>query len=71
MTRSIVEAVDSICRASADTQFMTLQKKISPNLKNSKLINVYNNMPSSVFMATRSLVVWKSITKVPKQKAQK
>jgi len=43
----IIEWVDSICRDSADTQYMIIQK-ISPNLTNSKLISVDDNV-SSIF----------------------
>ena len=39
----IIESVDSICRNSADTQYVIMQK-IFQNLKNSKLINLYNNV---------------------------
>ena len=40
----IIESVDSICSDSADTQYM-IKKKISPNLKNGKLISRYVNVP--------------------------
>ena len=40
---NIMELVETICRDSADTQYMLIQ--ISQNLQNSSLISRYNTLP--------------------------
>ena len=41
MFLDIIESVDSICRGSADMQYMIIQKKT----QNAKLISLYKNVP--------------------------
>jgi len=57
----IIESVDSICRDSADTQYMLIQTNFS---KSSKQLTPYRSS-SSVFVAKNAPVALKIVAKVP------